>query len=225
MAGLTPVFVNVFNRLSYTKQMVEYLMTVPDCEPIIIDNCSTYEPLLEWYNSSPCRIVRLDSNLGHIAPWVSGVISEADDLYVVTDPDLDLTECPIDILKLLEDGLVTYDLLKCGLSIRIDDLPDTPIANHAAGHERQFWRPVSGDPRFFHALVDTTFAIYSNKRHPNEYGLHPAMRSAPPYTCRHLPWYITPETATEEDLYYLNTKTSVASWWGDEMAKIVRSKQ
>ena len=45
---MTPVIVNVFNRLTTTRKLCEQLAE-RGCRPIILDNASTWEPLLEWY--------------------------------------------------------------------------------------------------------------------------------------------------------------------------------
>ena len=50
IATYTSVVINNRNRLTTTRNMVEKLLSLnPDEHIIIIDNESTYPPLLEWY--------------------------------------------------------------------------------------------------------------------------------------------------------------------------------
>jgi hypothetical protein len=49
MAKPIRVIINNRDMLSWPKAMLEYLENVPNIIPVIIDNASTYPPLLEWY--------------------------------------------------------------------------------------------------------------------------------------------------------------------------------
>lgn len=88
-----PVIINNYNLLTWPKEMVNRLKQWENIgEIIIVDNASDYEPLLEWYDTSPCTVIRLESNMGHKAPWDSGVVSGlGTSVYAITDPDLDLS--------------------------------------------------------------------------------------------------------------------------------------
>ena len=70
------------------------------------------------------HVVRLGFNLGHRAPWLSGLVAEHgyNTHFVVTDPDVVPTgDCPSD---LFEKFAVTLDqhpeIDKIGLSLKID---------------------------------------------------------------------------------------------------------
>lgn len=51
------VVINNRNRLSTTKKMVADLLKRGTTNIIIIDNESTYIPLLEWYKTLPTNII------------------------------------------------------------------------------------------------------------------------------------------------------------------------
>jgi hypothetical protein len=52
----------------------------------IVDNASTYKPLLDWYSQQKdVKIIKLGINNGHTSPWKNGIINSSD-YYVVTDP-------------------------------------------------------------------------------------------------------------------------------------------
>ncbi len=64
-----PIYLTNMNRLTTTKKMVEDLFRLNgDAKINIIDNASTYPPLLEWYDEikNDVNIIRQQGNLG---PW------------------------------------------------------------------------------------------------------------------------------------------------------------
>jgi hypothetical protein len=208
---MTKIFINNRNRVTYPKQMVNYLIDLPYSETIIIDQASTYPPLLQWYDEEcPVRVIRMDRNLGHQGPWKAGIIeAEAIGYYVVTDPDLDLTGVPLDVLDVLKRGFNKYpQAMKAGLSLEIEDLPDNEQSRAVRGWERQFWQNHDGDG-FYIAAVDTTFALYHKLR--TSFFLS-AVRAERPYTARHLPWYLGKNDIDEEEEYYIKNVQTVTHW-------------
>jgi hypothetical protein len=205
--------------------MIGEIQRMGDVHIIIVDNASTYPPLLEWYVSAPCEVVMLKDNLGPRAPWTSGVISGlTKDVYIVTDPDLDLSGLPANTIAYLDNGLSKPGVWKVGLSLRLDDLPNTSIANAAKNWEQRFWGCYTGDG-YYVAPVDTTFALYNRKTVPEDIGgfINGALRAAPPYSARHLPWYLTPDTVTEEEKHYLSAATcgTSGSFWNQSIKNIL----
>jgi hypothetical protein len=196
-----------FNLLTWPKQMVEYLLDIPEIVPIILDNNSTYLPLLEWYDKNcPVRVIRFDKNWGHHVGWDTGVIFDLFDghnpYYILSDPDLDLTNIPKDFLNVLISGFEKYhDCTKCGFGIKIDDLPkESPVYDLVPQWETRFWeKPL--DDLYYDATLDTTFAVHSVERdHTGTIGV----RTGPPYITRHLPFYLTKENLTDEIRYYFD---------------------
>jgi hypothetical protein len=231
--GKVPIYINNFNWLTSTKEMTSYFDDIPGVQVVIVDNESTYPPLLDWYASCPCQVVRLPGNFGEHAPWNCGVVLSPEahrtfwgsDFYVVTDSDLSLGTCPKDLIEVLVEGSRAYPHLnKVALSLEIDDLPDeSPAAVHVRQWESQFWRERQ-DARFFKAAVDTTFALYSidvpfgtaQSQDGN------SIRSDRPYTARHLPWYITFEKLTPEEEFYL--ETTRCGHWGRFLQSEMRQR-
>lgn len=179
-------------------------------EIIIVDNGSTYGPLLEWYAKTSHTIVRLE-NIGHKAPWEARVArSIKTDFYVVSDPDLDIAATPDDTLIYLAKLLMKYPQLgKVGLGLRIDDVPrSSPYYSHVTSYEAKFWNLplLAGELRM--APLDTTFAVY-HKHVMNEYKWCGA-RATHPYSARHLPWSVV--APDEEFKYYLSNANSSCSY-------------
>src|SRR5512139_1795296 len=98
---MVPIYINNRNRLTTTRRMVEYLRDVPGALPIVVDNASTYGPLLEWYQNCECEVIRMGGNIGPHAPWFVRDLVRGAPYYVVTDADLDLADVPIDVLEVL----------------------------------------------------------------------------------------------------------------------------
>ncbi len=206
-----PVYIVNRDRLKTTRMMVEQLQRVPGARPIIVDNASTYPPLLDWYETSPVEILRTGKNLGPRAPWLIGHPLMKECEYVVTDSDLDLSAVPIDALDVLRAGLEQYpDRVKAGLSLETCDLPQyfesTAIVQ---AWEAKFWTQRLDDG-WWAADVDTTFALYrAGERWP---GLRPALRADRPYTARHVPWYRADDD--EERYYEWHADKRWATWVG-----------
>jgi hypothetical protein len=207
-----PIVINNRNRVTFLKRLIESLLCRGYENIFILDNASTFPPLLEYYQTCPCQIVRLDKNLGHLALWrselIAGLIS---DFYVYTDPDLELVpECPTDFLNTMRAGLLRYPRLhKIGVSLATHDLP----AHYARRDEVIAWeaglRGEKIDDVFYCANVDTTFALYRPFCTGGAHLFKPAARAEFPIMARHLPWYSdTSALSIEEQFYIDHAKTS-----------------
>ncbi len=99
-------FVIMFNRLTWPRELCKRLAK-EGCEVILIDNGSTYPPLLKWYKTKcPYKIHYLPNTYGHKSLWTSGIINEYnDEYYLVTDHDLDLSLVPNGFIKILRYAL------------------------------------------------------------------------------------------------------------------------
>lgn len=204
-------FIIMFNRLTWPKKLCADLEKA-GCEVILIDNGSTYPPLLEWYKTCPYKIHYI-KNLGSRSLWLSGIINQYSDRhYIVTDHDLDISEMPNDWIDVLMKGFEIQSITKSGLSLQIDDLPDNKFANEVKDFESRFWETMTGG--YYSAPIDTTLAIYDRERmngirfpfdfEDNSHSrFFNALRSPKPYQAKHLTWYNTPDSITDEEKYYM----------------------
>ncbi len=212
-----PVIITVRDRLTCLQQLLGWLETVGQNEIWLCDNASTYPPLIEFLKSTKHNVVYNQFNLGHRAPWLSGLVPELghDRYFIISDPDILPDEnTPSNVLELFEEKLRNNPKIdKVGFSLRIDDLPDHYAHKQdVITWESQFWRNKlpSG---FFPAPIDTTFAMHRpGGGHLNANSL----RSAPPYTARHLPWYYDLTKPTAEDIYYNQHADSLITNWNTE---------
>jgi glycosyltransferase involved in cell wall biosynthesis len=215
-----PVIINNRNLYTWPKNMVESLKTFDNIgEIIIVDNNSTYEPLLEWYKTNPCEIILLNENLGQSCPWMIGLPNKRKYThYVVTDPDLDLTETPKDCLNILYEKLEKYsEYTKIGLSLSNYDVSlDSPYHHHLKRWSDYAWdKDTIEDGLLKKQIIDTTFGIYTSSRHPNN---DKSCSLNSPYSAKHIPWEYTYEylkNLKEENYefyYYLENATSASSY-------------
>lgn len=218
MSGDIPVFINTRDRVAALSALVEWLERAGTERIVLVDNASTYPPLLAYLDRSPHAVVRLKENLGQNAPWRGRVIEQfvgPDERYVETDPDVVPDEnCPPDAVAHFSALLDRYpDVDKVGFGLRIDDLPDHyQHAEAVRRWERAFWRDEA-EPGVFRAPIDTTFALYRPRRPP---AMEPALRTGPPYVARHLPWYANSSRPDRELRYYLAHAQPGINNWDDE---------
>ena len=211
---LVPIVINSRDRRGCLEQLVAWLRSAGYANIAIVDNQSTYPPLLEYLRGveQDVLVMRLPRNLGPRALWSSGLIGLLSEVpFVYTDPDvLPVEECPPDAVVRLSELLDAHpQVTKAGLGIRIDDLPDA-YAHKAAvrAWEANFWRrPLAGD--CYDAAVDTTFALYR----PGSWHQLRAVRAGSPYLVRHLPWYADSSRPTPEDRFYAEHATADMSSW------------
>lgn len=208
-----PVIINNRNLLTWPKAMVERIKDYDGVgEIIIVDNDSTYPPLLEWYATTPCRIEKLNTNVGIAAPWISGVVERLKNIpYVITDPDLGLEETPKDTLLYLTDKLNSLNIDKVGLGLdwqRVES--KSPYYQRLHLYEKDRWQKSSiKEDVYMDVQIDTTFALY---KHPVYFMGGSSVTF--PYVARHYPWEFSIEEArnNEEFLYYINNATDASSY-------------
>lgn len=217
-ARTIPIIINNRNLLTWPKKMVTKLKTLDLVKNIyIVDNQSNYEPLLQWYNEllgdSVVKVIRLNSNLGHLAPWKCDDLKfVTKSLYVVTDPDLDIDDLPTDILETLRTKLQNnISLKKIGLKLKVGkDFDHNSIYyNHIQTYENKRWqKPNIQDEIAVDIHVDTTFALYTTDTHfigGGSYIHNPVT---------HEPWSFSLESirSNKEFLYYIYTSNSSSSF-------------
>lgn len=209
-----PVFVNCFNRLTLTRTLCEQIAALDNAVPIIVDNNSTWEPLIDWLNDCPFEVIRLTENLGHHACWKAGIVNRPNNgFYCVTDCDLDLQGIPADLMEVLRHPMVKWSVppIKSGVALRIDDLP--PWQTTVRQWEQRFWRHRIGP--YYHAPIDTTLAMYRANtpvRLATRVAGIRATRVAGQHTARHMPWYLDPTNLDEENANYFATANDSNSW-------------
>ncbi|MEO1515224.1 MAG: hypothetical protein AAFV95_09425 [Bacteroidota bacterium] len=220
--GAIPILINCYNRRSILEDCLAWMRRLEGSKCfLIVDNDSTYPPLLDYYKQleqlPDTQVIRLGFN-----SWKNGVAHIGENLlnehpyYVVTDPDLlPYPDTPMDMLLHLSSLMEQFpNINHIGLSLEIDDLPDHyPLKEQVVRHESQFWPPQSkalAGGQVFESYIDSTFAMYRPSSNMKQY--HNALRTNRPYRLQHIDWYQDPQHLSEEFRYYLQSCKSFATW-------------
>jgi hypothetical protein len=212
-----PIVINCRDRVSALRALVAWLEHAGYQRIYFVDNDSSYQPLVDYYNKTPHTVLRLEQNLGHKAPWLSGIVDQIAQggYYIVSDPDVVPVEgCPADAVAVFYEALRRFpQYVKAGFGLKIDDLPDTyRFKDQVQWWEARAWStPIASS--LFDAGIDTTFALY---RPGSPFRLWPALRTGPPYVARHMAWYIDSDNLPEEEQYYRQNARPDASFWEKE---------
>jgi hypothetical protein len=212
----TPIIINNFNRLDSLRQLIWSLEKRGYTNLYIIDNHSSYLPLLDYYRKCPYTVFHLDENIGMNALWKTGIYNRFKrDFFVYTDSDVvPIEECPENFLLLFHETLKKHKLArKVGFSLKIDDIPDCySFREEVIDNEKHFFKHKQ-DEFLFWAPIDTTFALYRpyGKRKHAYFNIE-MYRCAFPYMARHIPWYIDSNNPDEENRYYIENAKTLTSW-------------
>ena len=202
-----PIFINARDRLGVMKKLIDWLLDAGYRNLIILDNDSTYPPLLTYYSElekdSRVKIVRLGKNLGHKALWKSGVLEDLkiSTPYVYTDPDVVPDKnCPKDFVgKLFEVLQSHHEIRKVAPALVWEDITFFDKEKWQKYEKDLCERAYIGGNLCF-SNVDTTFALYSNIRN---YSLRSSIRTLGDMRIRHLPWYFDYDNLPEDEKYYM----------------------
>ena len=228
-----PILINNFNRLDLLRKQIDWLLSMEDkVSIIIIDNLSTFPPLLEFYEniSHPqVQVVYLKFNSWRKgAEYLGEKKLSGFDKYIITDSDLlPFESTPKNLIGYLSTLIDKYpNFNHIGTSLEINDLPDhNPLKEKIVKHESQYWAPTAEvmNEEVSIALVDTTFAMYRNTSRVLPTG--PALRTLRPYTLKHVDWYLDPNKNTAEHQYYLDSCKSFATWAHESKKEIKNTNQ
>lgn len=219
-------FIISFNRLTCLKKQLEYLLPNKDLEVIIVDNNSTYQPLLDYYKTLDCKIVYSEKNYGHTVVWDLKLLDKycPNEKYIITDSDIILDHVAKDYLEIMQGALDVFKSYnKIGLGLNTNNIPyDYPRRSEVLTHENKIiHRKEIGSRVVYECPVDTTFAMYREGYSDYSvwgtatntwYGECKSLRMKKPYESTHLGWHIIKKT--EEDEYYFKSiKNEKSGHW------------
>ena len=227
-----PVIINNFNRLDYVQLLIDWLLRAGTERIVILDNASTFPPLLQWYakkKDKRIQVRRLGSNYGSQALWMQPDKSLLTLPFVYTDPDVvPDDDCPKDLVTFL---LKTWEACsdkfrsswdnkkpqKIDPGLKVSDIPDCyALRERVLAWEKRHAGPDKiqaehGGVHLYDVAIDTTFALYVGYAHP--FGLS-AVRTGDPYVIKHLSWYCDSANPTAEERYYEAHANKRVTNWG-----------
>jgi len=226
-----PIFIISFNHLTYLQASIAYFEKAGFKNIHVIDNASSYPPLVEYLRASPHRVHYMGVNYKHTVLFDSLKFKEVVDssYFVLTDPDvLPIEECPLDFLYIFLDLLLSYPAKnKVGFSLKLDDLPDHyELKENVLKWEGRFYEKSKehGALTAYDAPVDTTFALYRPRKEWRTSDFFAAFRTGYPYEARHLPWYRDLSKLTDEEIYYRSLDQGSSNWNGTMSAEQLHKK-
>jgi hypothetical protein len=196
------------NLLTTLKNTVDFLKKNNRINIIILDQESSYSPLLDYYKTIENEITIIYStNDGPWSLWSDKYNSIRNDNYfILTDPDCLYDGVPDDWLDKMLFALQNSDTFKVGFSLELIDLPKCDLSTKIINWERQFWHHKNSYG--WSASIDTTFALYR----PNSGFSYNATRLDRPYTIKHVMWYLNNDNIDDEWRYYLEHASGTSSW-------------
>ena len=214
-----PIYIINFNRLSYLKKMIEMLEKYGLHNIHIIDNASTYPPMLEYLKQTPYTVHYMQRNQGHMVFFSDDEFKSVreNEYYILTDPDvIAIEDCPSDFMDYFYLLLQQYsEFNKVGFSLKTDDITGTPEAKELLiKWEKIFYKKRLNrlKPYIFDSSIDTTFAMYRPQKEWKNKDFYKAIRTGYPYEARHLPWYKNLYDLSEEDKFYNKTDCGSGNW-------------
>lgn len=215
-----PILIINYNRLTDLQQLVSFLLERGHENIVIIDNQSSYPPLLKYYKEIADKVsVRLmDYNYGHLVVWQNKSLYDefSSEYYIVTDSDiLPNKNLPKDYLKSMITLLNRYkNVSKVGFALQIDDIPDHyELKNKVLEWEAKHWlEPI--DTNLYLTDIDTTFALYppSFKYIPQDRSFFKGIRIAGDFIAKHSGWYSDSLSPTEEEIFYKKSTNKSNNW-------------
>lgn len=208
-----PIVILNKNRLGPLTMLVESLRTRNYNNIIIIDNNSTYGPLLDWYKT--CNIEIFTNNIVRDSPHTFAALAfEAkhprftpivQDYYVFTDPDVvPVEEAPDNFIDDMIEVCAEFKADKVGPSIKIDDLPEwSQVREMAYVCDGDAWtRPIPHHKfELYRGAIDTGFAVHTPNAMP--WYSENSIRMGGNHVARHIPYYYDTNNLPEDELYYI----------------------
>jgi FkbM family methyltransferase len=187
------VLIIAYNLVTYVKMMVEQLKKYTN-DIVILDNASTFPPLLDYYNTFEGTVIRLKTNTGHNIYKDPTIIKLIGKQFFLTDPDIKFNpELPQNFMEEIMYLSQVSRAIKVGFALDISGDPSIFREFNIDGlpfreFELRWWKNKvkrqHGDLEMYDAEVDTTFCFVNMEGEKFISG-----RIAGKYIAKHLPWY------------------------------------
>ena len=222
-----PVFLISYNNAIYVQNLTKQL-NKKGIKPIIIDNKSSdklsLDILVDLKNQGLAHVIFSNKNFGHMVGFLNPVFKILPDIFVYSDPDLELNKnLPDDFLYTLKDMTIKYKVFKAGFALELldEEMIDANIKKYYGNPminpktysikewEEKFWRfRLDDELEIYRAPLDTTFALYNKKYFGNDF--FDGVRVAGDFSTIHLPWYPKRDLMSKEqkEIYLKSNKSS-----------------
>ena len=204
------IYINNRNLLTWPKKMAEIFATQGH-NVTIVDNNSSWPPLLDWYNKCPHKVARINNNdFGCGSPWWSNIITDISEHYVTCDADLGLEDVPSDWPDVCIEALEKYNVPKIGLSLKDTDCPSQNPAYLIDQFDKfpkgnpDVWKWYDDKGKYCNFPVDYHFNVWNKNERPTNFATYPCgIRTNKPYTSSHLPWHLVMKKDKKEKSFQI----------------------
>lgn len=210
-----PLIIPCFNQLTYLKNLINWFQWYYPNNPIhIVDNGSTYKPLLAYYTGldpDSVTVSRFGENefIKNLTEYLKFPYIEQYEYYCLSDPDImPAPNTPMNFLEEFKFAIDQKGYHRAGFNLITDDLPD--YLNEKAmivGNEKELLRePVLKHGEFlgYKAPLDTTFCLY--KRDNGGWSCPMDGKNwgncLRLFNAYHLGWFVDGNNLNEEMKYY-----------------------
>jgi len=204
-----------YNQVTYLKNLINWFQWYGGDKVFIVDNNSTSEELLEYYNSNPkdVKVTQYSTNepRKNLKSFLDGYTEE---YYCLSDPDISPhPSTPFNFLELFKHCIDVHSFHHVGFNLITDDIPnwtnkrDEIIENERVNLSHHDPVVIDFEGKQYtgsRASFDTTFGMYKTEngwyesQSPEDWSN--ALRILDAF---HLPWYIDGDFVNEEmDKYY-----------------------
>lgn len=222
-----PIVILNRDRLHPLVEQIRVLKSKGYSNITVIDNQSTYSPLLEWYKESGVDVFYNTVTENTVHAFLQLVeyrhpkfVEITSDWYIFNDSDIiPLESVPDNFAEDLAGFATKYHRTKVGMSIKIDDIDlSYPLNAWVHSYESTYWTNEIVDDTgtlLYPHPVDTTFAIHAPGASPTWAG--DALRAGAPYIVKHAPFYYNPNNLPEDEKYYLTRMNKKSSNWSSKV--------
>jgi hypothetical protein len=217
----SPLLIPSFNQLTYLRNLINWFhYYYPKNDIFILDNFSSYPPLLEFYshiqgkNNITVVSFPLNNGAANLRWLINEQILKRYEYFIISDPDImPHPATPMNFLDIFRYCIDNLGYHHCGFCLKIDDLPGyLEERDMIIKHEAAFWLNTVDVPyegishRAYRASIDTTFALYKSNL-----GWETPMRndwwenSLRIFEAFHLGWYVNPRNPNDEMDFYFRT--------------------
>lgn len=206
-----------YNQLYFLRNLVVQLRWYyPDNQIYVVDNGSTYQPLLDYYRDineygSKLSIHLYEENdfVGNLSSFIAHEIDA--EYYVISDSDISIhPTTPPNFLEYFKRVIDEYGFHHCGFDLIYDDIPEwNPKKAHIQYDEKCLHSKEFTIDNYsgWVAALDTTFCLWkrSNKGWYAPMSGEDWSSSVRLFKAIHQSWYLHKDYLPKEMVNYYNT--------------------
>jgi hypothetical protein len=218
-----PLIIPNYNQKTYLVNIINWWNYYTNNAPVyVLDNASTYEPLLSLYKNIQllfpnvtlqlCEVNNCGDNL---RTFLNEYIHDKYDYYVISNPDIQpKPDVPENFLAIFKEVLDLNGFHRVGFGLAIDDIPEdlhnkTDVIKNETPHWKHKVLVTAAGKKYkgFRTGIDLTFCLYKTENggwlSTKEGGnFANALRLFMAY---HFGWYVNNTTTIEENINYFKT--------------------